>query len=362
MSRPTNSQALKEAYAQAKSDVIVYNTLEVLQGDPPVSAQKALDVAILMDASGSMGTPIQQIINIFPSLLSGLQEQYSIVRFGIMSYTTTESITILQDFTTDEQLVIDALDGITTGGSHEDGFGCTQVACDDMEWFPTTASRYRVVYLITDEDSNNGVENAEQLALDALAAREATFILGSVYNRVENYGNLIDDTGGSMVDFGGDEEQILEDTIVAIEGAAPPIEVVDPVYIIQAVEALDLPLELGGTPVTFEPVGFTMSLPGQNDQGVQDIGIAIDNVDGRILEFVQSIAVKGLPIVIRYRPYLSTDLSQPQMTPPLELVLAGVKVTDDQLSGRATFADIVNLKFLDRERYSAKRFPSLNNS
>jgi hypothetical protein len=133
-------------------------------------------------------------------------------------------------------------------------------------------------------------------------------------------------------------------------------------YIIQATEQFNLPLALGGSLKTFEPVGFAMTLPGQNDQGVQDIGIAIDNVDGRVLEVIQGLAATGKPVPVYYRPYLETDLTQPQLSTPYVFTLSDIKVTDNQVSGRASFADIVNLKFLDTERYSSKRFPSLNNS
>ncbi len=59
-----------------------------------------------------------------------------------------------------------------------------------------------------------------------------------------------------------------------------------------------------------------------------------------------------------YRPYLSDDLTQPQMDPPLVLYLKEIQVNTYQVTGRATFMDIVNKRF-PSELYTRLRFPSL---
>jgi len=63
-------------------------------------------------------------------------------------------------------------------------------------------------------------------------------------------------------------------------------------------------------------------------------------------------------VEMTYRPYLPSDPTKPQMTPPLVLVMTEVRVTSIEVSGRATFANIVNLKY-PTQYYDRKRFPGL---
>ena len=111
---------------------------------------------------------------------------------------------------------------------------------------------------------------------------------------------------------------------------------------------------------TFEPVGFRFALPPIGDQGLQELTISIDNTDRRITDFVNTI--KGQPgtTEVRYRPYLSNDLTTPQMDPPLLLFLKEISITAVQIQGRATFADIINKRY-PSEWYTRERFPSLGN-
>jgi hypothetical protein len=130
-------------------------------------------------------------------------------------------------------------------------------------------------------------------------------------------------------------------------------------YMIKQRESFDLTLETGQT-VTFEPVGFRFALPAAGENGRQDMRLSIDNVDRRISDFVNAAKNYLEPVKVVYRPYLSSDLSAPQMDPPLTLSLQDVTVTILSVAGRATFADILNRKF-PQEYYTRKRFPSLGN-
>jgi len=112
---------------------------------------------------------------------------------------------------------------------------------------------------------------------------------------------------------------------------------------------------------TFEPVGFRFELPKIGDRGLQELTIAIDNVDRRITDFVNTIKGQTGTTEVRYRPYLSTDLTTPQMIPPLLLFLKEISITAIEIQGRATFADIINKRF-PSEWYTRDRFPSLGNA
>lgn len=112
---------------------------------------------------------------------------------------------------------------------------------------------------------------------------------------------------------------------------------------------------------TFEPVGFQFALPPSNEEGFRSLTISIDNVGRRVMNFVTTALEQTgprTPVVMRYRPYLSDDLTAPQMDPPLELYLKDIQINTHSVSGRATFADVVNKKF-PSELYTRERFPAL---
>jgi hypothetical protein len=131
----------------------------------------------------------------------------------------------------------------------------------------------------------------------------------------------------------------------------------DPIFLVKSMRAISAVDENGETHV-FEPVGFQFTLPPSTDEGFQSLNIAIDNVGRRVVDFVETAMSNDEPIKVIYRPYISDDLSQPQMDPPLVLYLKDVSISATQVVGRATFADIVNKKF-PSQLYIRERFPSL---
>lgn len=131
----------------------------------------------------------------------------------------------------------------------------------------------------------------------------------------------------------------------------------EPLYIYRGVEPLQMRLETGAW-VTFEPVPFRFKLPKSSDTSSQSLDISMDNVDSRVAEFI--VAAKGSlkPVEVVYRPYLSDDLTQPQMDPPLVLYLKGAAITTATASAQASFVDIVNKRF-PNDYYTSTRFPGL---
>lgn len=120
---------------------------------------------------------------------------------------------------------------------------------------------------------------------------------------------------------------------------------------------LTLTLETGES-VLFDGTAFRMALPPSGDNGLQELTISIDNVDRQVSDFLNSVKSSSLPPQITYRPYLSNDLTEPQMDPPLVLFLSDAKVTVFEATGRASFADLINKKF-PTETYTRDRFPGL---
>ena len=133
----------------------------------------------------------------------------------------------------------------------------------------------------------------------------------------------------------------------------------DPIYIVQDFKPLIATLETAEE-VTFLPVWFNFNLPTASESGRQDLSLTIDNVYRAISDFISLAKDYATPVQIIYRPYLSNDLTQPQLDPPLSLILQDVQITMMQVSGRATFADVINKKW-PTEYYTRARFPSLGN-
>lgn len=131
----------------------------------------------------------------------------------------------------------------------------------------------------------------------------------------------------------------------------------DPICIVQARRGI-MAFDEHGNERAFLPVGFQFTLPPSNEEGFQSLNVSIDNINRRVTDFIESAKSERIPIKVIYRPYLSDDLSRPQMQPPLVLFLKDVQVTDYQVTGRAAFMDIVNMKF-PSEIYKRERFPAL---
>lgn len=108
----------------------------------------------------------------------------------------------------------------------------------------------------------------------------------------------------------------------------------------------------------FIPCGFRVALPPSNEEGFRSLNITLDNIDRRVSDFVEVALTAVREVECLYRPYLSDDMTRPQMNPPLLLFLKDVKIKDIQVTARATFMDLVNKRF-PLELYNRLRFPAL---
>jgi hypothetical protein len=115
-----------------------------------------------------------------------------------------------------------------------------------------------------------------------------------------------------------------------------------------------------GSDELFEPCGFRMSLPQAGESGLQELSIAIDNVDLRITDFINAVKESATAVTVKYRLYLISDPSTAQNDPPLELSLTDVNLNDIEVTGKATFADVLNKGFLSL-LYTRDRFPGIGN-
>ena len=132
------------------------------------------------------------------------------------------------------------------------------------------------------------------------------------------------------------------------------------IYMVQDRIPWDFTLEDGETIKTFEPVPFRFTPPAAGDNGVLELGISIDNIDRRVFDFIESLDDgTNSAVEVIYRPYLSDDPTTVQMTPPLVLFLSDIRIDAFEITGRATFTNIVNKQYLT-EYYDRQRFPGLS--
>ncbi len=110
--------------------------------------------------------------------------------------------------------------------------------------------------------------------------------------------------------------------------------------------------------VTFIAMGFDLELPPVDTSPVPEITVTIDNVSRELIKHLDAAVESAEKIEITYRPYLSNDLSGPQMDPPITLILSEVEADVSRVVGRARMLDIGNKSF-PSETYTATRFPGL---
>ena len=134
-------------------------------------------------------------------------------------------------------------------------------------------------------------------------------------------------------------------------------DLIDPVYIVRGTKEIKTKIENQEDRI-FKPLGFNFTLPPSTEEGFTALTLTVDNVDRRFSEFIQRALENPVPIEVIYRPYLSTDLSKPQIDPPIILYLKDVKITPFTISGKATFMDLMNKRF-PGEIYTRERFPLL---
>jgi len=135
------------------------------------------------------------------------------------------------------------------------------------------------------------------------------------------------------------------------------VGVQSPIYLVKSRVGL-IANDEDGIERTFRPSGFQFSLPPENEEGFRSLNIAIDNIGREVSDFIEAAKSSRVPVEVIYRPYVSDDLSVPHMNPPLVLYLKDIQITTLQVTGRATFLDIVNKKF-PSEYYTHGRFPAI---
>lgn len=136
-----------------------------------------------------------------------------------------------------------------------------------------------------------------------------------------------------------------------------PLRVVNDHADLSACLESDAPVNAGQY-VTFSRYAFSFSMPEVGVSGLPEITVSIDLVSRDILGYLDSAAQSSENIQLTYRPYLSNDLSAPQMTPPITLTVIGVECDVFQARCKASYGDFVNRRW-PFQVYDTDRFPGL---
>lgn len=118
------------------------------------------------------------------------------------------------------------------------------------------------------------------------------------------------------------------------------------------------PLDAGQA-VLFIAMAFDLALPPVNNAPTPEITVTIDNVSTEMIRYLDTAIETQEMIELTYRPYLSNDLSCPQMDPPITLVITDIHVDCYKITATARMMDIGNRSF-PSENYTVKKYPGLS--
>jgi len=136
-----------------------------------------------------------------------------------------------------------------------------------------------------------------------------------------------------------------------------PIRVVRDYVDLTATLESNAPVDAGAL-VTFVRFVFDFTKPEVSSLGVPQITITMDNVDRAIVANIEAALITTDLVQVTYREYLSTDLTQPQNNPPLNMTIMSVTADVFKVTAVAGFPDLMNRRF-PSIGYSAEVFPGL---
>lgn len=113
-----------------------------------------------------------------------------------------------------------------------------------------------------------------------------------------------------------------------------------------------------GDDVVFQPFNFDFQLPRRGD-GRQSLSLTFDNSTRYLMDYLETLDLStSSPARVIYRPYLSSDLTVPAMSPVLKLVVQAIQADNKKVVLTCGYADFANRKF-PRVLYTVESFPGI---
>lgn len=188
---------------------------------------------------------------------------------------------------------------------------------------------------------------AGKVTLDTLELRHSAFVdddgAPTAIRAVRNHADT-----KTWIELGGAPVQTLLDGLSE--------EARDLVGLVAHLEA-SAPLDPGAL-VYFTAIGFELELPKVTGAPVPELSVSLDNVSDELDKHLSAAATSQEEIAVTYRPYLSTDLSGPQMDPPLHLFLTVADADQLRATGRASIKN-QSQKGFPGNLFTVEDFPGL---
>lgn len=115
----------------------------------------------------------------------------------------------------------------------------------------------------------------------------------------------------------------------------------------------------GGELVLFVAMAFSIDGVGFGDNKVPSLQIRITNVQREMSRYMELAATNPNKAWITYREYLPSDLSGPQMDPPVTLACVDIQIDPFACTITADATSLQNRAF-PKTSYTTARFPGLN--
>jgi hypothetical protein len=120
-------------------------------------------------------------------------------------------------------------------------------------------------------------------------------------------------------------------------------------------ETVTLPVP-GNPAAVFTVVGFSFTLPSQEEGGVSKARIRIDNVSGALQEALRGAISSDYPFSLVYRAYSTNDLNNPDVYHGLHLRKASLSAFSAE--GELSYEE-VEMQNFPKQTYSLDLYPSL---
>lgn len=113
-----------------------------------------------------------------------------------------------------------------------------------------------------------------------------------------------------------------------------------------------------GASVQFQAFAFDVTLPGFEEGQTPTMTITVDNVGRELTRELEAATASIQPITVIHRIYLISDLSGPQMDPPIQMTVQKATVDLNHIAFTCTLDDVTNVPF-PRRQYTPDDFPGL---
>jgi hypothetical protein len=113
--------------------------------------------------------------------------------------------------------------------------------------------------------------------------------------------------------------------------------------------------------VNFIACAFDVVSPPEEDAPAPELTITLDNIGRPLTEHIDNAVISENQIEVTYRPYLSTDSSQPQQIIPVTFIVKAISVGLQKVTVTCTPKRIGERPFPNKE-YSINEFTSLGNT